>query len=407
MSKPSTRSLGCIKLKYLSSINDEALPESTDPNWQLDYIDIGNVDSNGNIDTIAKYRFDEAPSRARRVVKEGDVIISTVRTYLQAITSIDFEIDNLIVSTGFAVVRPNVNIFNPRFCKYALRQSEFLAEVQSQSVGVSYPAINAADLGNIKIPVPSIETQEQIANYLDVELNRINDLIQAKESQLTLLSEKRQTLITQAVTKGLNPKVKLKDSGIDWLGEIPKHWGVKALKFECKFFNYKRIPLSSEERATHEKIYDYYGASGVIDKVGDYLFDGEYILVGEDGANLLSRSSPLAFKASGKFWVNNHAHILKPEFGNIDYWTFLLETFDYTIYVTGSAQPKLTIDNLANIRLPIPPVDEQNEISNFMNKEIALIDKIYSVTKSSIELLKERHSSIITAAVTGQLEIPL
>ena len=80
-----------------------------------------------------------------------------------------------------------------------------------------------------------------------------------------------------------------------------------------------------------DKIYDYYGASGVIDQVDDYIFDGEYILLGEDGANLLARSSPLAFQARGKFWVNNHAHILRPKNGNIDYYTYLLESIDYTI----------------------------------------------------------------------------
>jgi type I restriction enzyme S subunit len=105
-----------------------------------------------------------------------------------------------------------------------------------------------------------------------------------------------------------------KSSGIAWLGDIPEHWSVKRIKYVFNFHDNQRIPLSTDERGKMlVKKYDYYGASGVIDKVENYIFDGVFILFGEDGANLLARNSPLAFKASGRFWVNNHAHILSPK----------------------------------------------------------------------------------------------
>jgi type I restriction enzyme S subunit len=183
-----------IRLKYLASINDEALPEDTDPTLEINYIDIGNVDSSGKIDIIAKYLFADTPSRARRIIRKGDVIISTVRTYLQAIASIDIETENLIASTGFAVIRPKERKFYQEFCKYALRESFFLGEVQKRSVGVSYPAINASDLGDISLKVPSYSSQIKISKYLNKEIAEINTLIATKQCLLNILADKRQIL---------------------------------------------------------------------------------------------------------------------------------------------------------------------------------------------------------------------
>ena len=152
------------RLKYVATINDEALSESTDADFELTYIDIGNVDSQGRVSGIATYRFEDAPSRARRIVRDGDVIISTVRTYLQAIAPVEDPPENLVVSTGFAVVRPS-RVLNGRFCKYAFRANRFLWEVERRSTGVSYPAINASDLGDIRITLPNVETQRLIDNY--------------------------------------------------------------------------------------------------------------------------------------------------------------------------------------------------------------------------------------------------
>ena|SRR5271166_1802221 len=114
------------------------LGEDTEPDYELQYVDIGNVDSSGNIDKVVTYAFADAPSRARRRVRDGDVIISTVRTYLQAIAPVQSPPDNLIVSTGFAVIRPMTDVCDAGFCKYALREASFLAEVEMRSVGVSY-----------------------------------------------------------------------------------------------------------------------------------------------------------------------------------------------------------------------------------------------------------------------------
>lgn len=220
------------------------------------------------------------------------------------------------------------------------------------------------------------------------------------------MNEQRQSIITEAVTKGLNPNVKMKNSGIEWIGEIPEHWDMKKVKYTFNNLDYKRIPLSSEERGKMtEKVYDYYGASGVIDKVDYYLFDETLILIGEDGANLFSRSTPLAFLARGKYWVNNHAHILKPKNGDIDYFVNLLESIDYSIYISGSAQPKLTQEALGNITLPLPPIEEQSEIGELVKNVLIEHKEIISTLKNQIEKLKEYRQSLIYEAVTGKIDV--
>jgi len=195
------------RLKYAASINDESLAESTDPDFELKYVDIGNVDSQGNINELTVYPFKKAPSRARRKVKHGDVIISTVRTYLQAITTIKEPEPNLIVSTGFAVVRPKTDLLSDDYFKYAVRESRFLDEVQAKSKGVSYPAINSSELADILISLPSLEEQKLIADYLDRETTEIDNLIAEKERSIALLKERRSALITAAVTG----QIKLED----------------------------------------------------------------------------------------------------------------------------------------------------------------------------------------------------
>ena len=186
------------KLKYMASINDEVLGEETDQDIDILYVDIGNIDSSGRIGEISEYRFEDAPSRARRRVRDGDVIISTVRTYLQAIAQIQNPPENMIVSTGFAVVRP-LSGFDANYCKYVLREREFLSEVEKRSVGVNYPAINAVDLANIPVPTHPLDQQRAIADYLDRETARLDALATGIEDTISLLRERRAALIAAAV----------------------------------------------------------------------------------------------------------------------------------------------------------------------------------------------------------------
>jgi type I restriction enzyme S subunit len=155
-----------------------------------------------------------------------------------------------------------------------------------------------------------------------------------------------------------------------------------------------------------ERTYDYYGASGVIDKVDAYLFDGTYILIAEDGANLLTRSKPLAFLATGKFWVNNHAHILKPRWrGDNTFFVNLLESQDFSLFVTGAAQPKLTMENLGRFKLAVPPVEEQREIAAFVCKKEGEFRALSAQIGRQVDALVAYRKSLIHECVTGQRRI--
>ena len=215
------------RLKYLATVNDEALTETTDPDTEITYVDIGNVDSVRGITGTEDLMFEDAPSRARRIVRQGDIIISTVRTYLKAIVRIESTDANLIVSTGFAVIRPRD--LDERFGAYALSAPYFVEGVLAHSVGVSYPAINASELVCLDVAYPSFTEQRAIAAFLDRETTRIDELVAKKERLIGLLQEKRTALISRAVTRGLDPNAPMRDSGVEWLGEIPAHWEVKRL----------------------------------------------------------------------------------------------------------------------------------------------------------------------------------
>lgn len=187
-----------IPIKYLCSYNDEVLQENTALDFTFNYIEIGSVEFGRGIIEMQRLRFANAPSRARRIVQENDIIVSTVRTYLKAVAQIPHSDTPLIASTGFIVIRPK-NI-NPIFLKYAILSSTIISKIESNSVGISYPAINASQVVRFKIPVPLLDEQKEIANYLDEKTAAI-DLLVAKKNQLvTELESLKKSLIFEYVT---------------------------------------------------------------------------------------------------------------------------------------------------------------------------------------------------------------
>jgi len=194
---------------------------------------------------------------------------------------------------------------------------------------------------------------------------------------------------------------KMKDSGIEWIGEIPEGWETCRIKNVVTCHDEWREPISADKRESSLKLYDYYGASGVIDTIDNYNVDSTVLLIGEDGANLRLRNLPLVYRASGKFWVNNHAHILVvPPRNDYSFIAHLLESGDFTNYITGSAQPKLSQFNLMRFPIAIPSLDEQKHISNYLDIECSRIDAMLTKTRSSIEEYKKLKQAVITQAVT-------
>ena len=402
------------RLKYAATINDEALGEETDANYELQYVDIGNVDSSGTIHEIATHRFADAPSRARRRVRDGDVIISCVRTYLQAISPIQDPPDNLIVSTGFAVVRPRRGVLDAAFAKYALRESAFLAEVEMRSVGVSYPAINASDLGDIPVYLPPPKGQRAIADYLDRETARLDALVAAKERVLGLLAEKRRALIMRVVTRGLDPRTPLRDSGIPWLGEIPAHWETERSRWLFRERD-QRSETGEEELLTvshltgvtlrSEKDVNMFEAETTegykICLAGDLVINTLWAWMGAMGV------SPVNGIVSPAYNVYHPGPRLEPSYVDalVRLPVFAQEVTRYSKGV-WSSRLRLYPEGFFEVLLPVPPLIEQREIIAHIARETGKLDKLCRAIERTTALLKERRSALIGAAVMGQVPLP-
>ena len=293
------------------------------------------------------------------------------------------------------------------FIKWFLQSTACKEQLGLAMTGSCQPNFGPSHLKQIFSALPPAFVQQKIANFLDHETAKIDTLIEKQQQLIQLLKEKRQAVISHAVTKGLNPNVPMKDSGVEWLGEVPEHWVICAIKYVLSSQDSRRIPLSSEERGERSGDYRYYGASGVIDYIDDYIFDDEStVLVGEDGANLVSRNTPLAFAAHGKYWVNNHAHILKPKDSLADYWAEVIEHIDVNPIVTGSAQPKLTAEALNNLIIAFPiNIDEKTEIDLFIKLQKGKYQNLIDKAQLQIELMQERRTALISAAVTGKIDV--
>ena len=199
---------------------------------------------------------------------------------------------------------------------------------------------------------------------------------------------------------------KMRDSGVEWIGEVPEGWEVSRVKNECINLDSLREPISAENRENKQCLYDYYGASGVIDKIDNYNVDDTVLLIGEDGANLRMRNLPLVYKATGKFWVNNHAHILKPKEGrDYGFMAYALEAGDYNDFITGSAQPKLSQANLMAYPIALPPLPEQRAIADYLDEKCEAIDGAVGELKRGIEDCKAWKKAIIFEAVTGKRRV--
>ena len=333
----------------------------------------------------------------------GDVLFGKLRPYLAKVNTPN----KAGICVGeFLVLRCHRERLSPEFLGLLLRSKQVIDAVDASTFGAKMPRANWDFIGNMLCPVPPLDEQTAIVRCLDDADQRIRAYVSAKERLIALLEEERQVLIHQAVTRGLDPNAKLKHSGVEWLGDVPEHWDVSRVKNEFYSLNHRRIPLSANERGTMSvRQYDYYGASGVIDKVEGYLFNDELLLIAEDGANLVLRSLPLAIIARGKFWVNNHAHILKPRGGNLEFLAGLLEGINYTPWISGAAQPKLTQDRLMSIAITVPPKEQQDQIMERTSTETASIRTSISLTRRQIELMEEYRTRLIADVITGKIDV--
>ena len=332
-----------------------------------------------------------------RVVKAGSLLFS----FKLSVGAVSIAGVDMYTNEAIAAFAPS-KLIDTRYLYWA---APVLVPQNAQENIYGAPLLSRERIANALLLHPPQADQRAIADFLDRETTKIDDLIAKKERLIELLHKKRTALITRAVTRGLDPNVPMKDSGVEWLGEIPAHWEVQALGRMTECLDGRRVPLNAEERGRMRGEYPYWGANGIVDYIDRWSFDEELVLLGEDGAPFFDRSRPVAFCVSGKFWVNNHAHVLRPRGMVPSFLAHSLNCVDYHLFIDGTTRDKLTQGNMKRIPLQRPPVSEQRAIAEFLDRETGKLDGLVAKVREGMERLKEFRSALITAAVTGKIDV--
>lgn len=409
-----------VPLKVVASCNDEVLPESTEPDKQINYVEISDVSATFGIENITPMLFSNSPSRARRIVKNGDILVSTVRTYLKAITAVENVTESLVASTGFAVIRPRSNIAISNYLGKVVLTDGFIGEIISQSVGVSYPAINASAIMQVRIPLPPVSEQQKIAQFLDYETAKIDALIDEQKRLIELLKEKRQAVISHAVTKGLNPDAPMKDSGVEWLGEVPEHWMVVQLKRVSTIndealsentpadtlITYVEIgDIDNTQKISNLTEYEFQKAPSrarrkvrngdvIISTVRTYL--KAIAAINDPPQNMVV--------STGFAVLRPIEQLITPEFlgYSIRADGFISEIIARSV---GVSYPAINASDVHGLKIAVPDLKEQKEIGEWISSELNKLEILSSEVLRLISHLQERRSALISAAVTGKIDV--
>lgn len=358
----------------------------------------------------------QADSLQKGFAIEKDVLLTHKATIGNTAIIGEIQTDYLMLTPQVTYYRVlnNEQLFN-QYLRHFMDGELFQAELKSASGGGTRAYIGITAQRELPIVLPSIDEQTAIANALsdvDALLMELENLIAKKQAIKTatmqqLLTGKTRlpqfaTYTEGTIEEGKN-QGKPKGTKPSELGEIPEDWGVVTLDDAANFLDGQRRPIKSGDRARIKGQYPYYGASGIVDYVNDFIFDGEFILLGEDGENILSRSLPLAFKASGKIWVNNHAHVMTPKQNfHIDFLIPYLESLDYSLLNSGTAQPKLNKQSCLNIKVIKPSIEEQTAIATIlsdMDNEIQTLDQRLTKTRQ----IKQ---GMMQQLLTGRTRLP-
>jgi len=374
------------RLKYYNDIIMGQSPNSED--YSVDPVSLPFLQGNaefGELYPIPSIYCDSA----NKTSDENDILIS-VRAPVGAVNISDQVYG---IGRGLAAVRKPENF---KFNFFYLQMAK--SYLDSLSTGSTFTAISVDDLKNLPYPKISSKEQTAIANFLDHKTRQIDYLIAKKERLIELLKEERTAVINQAVTKGLDPNVPMKDSGIEWLGEIPGHWEVKKIKHIGFLKSGNGIKSDQLEESGEFPVY---GGNGMRGYFSEYTHDGEYILIGRQGA--LCGNINLA---SGKFWASEHAVVVELYDPYVLKWAMaLFETMNLNQYSISAAQPGLSVEKVNNLKIPVPPLSEQNDIMIYVQEKDELLNKSISTYKLQIELLQEYKTSLINEAVTGKIMV--
>lgn len=370
---------------------------------------------------ISEKSFEELNCTA---VYEGDLIISRLNPPIGRCCFVPLLGEKVVVAVDIVILRPDKN-FDKRFLRYSFTAPGYFESTSLLARGATMQRLSRGLLGNIKIPIPkSIEEQTAIANFLDHKTAEIDLSIEKRRELIELLKEQRSAIINEAVTKGINPDAPMKDSGVEWIGEIPEHWTTPKMKFTSEFIldgthsSFSRVEngyrLLSVRNIINSKFVFREDDSKVSEN--DFLSISSKFLIQAGDIQLAIVGATLGKvaivpKLDEEFVTQRSLATIRVTknkckdqflFHSIQSKMFQEYLWKHTGY---SAQPGIYLGTLQNINIALPPLDEQNMISQHIEIETTQIDKEVKSTQQEIDLLEEYRQSLIAEAVTGKIDV--
>lgn len=302
-----------------------------------------------------------------------------------------------IITSAYIAIRKRTNIHAPYF-HYLFHTYDLCKVFYGLGDGVRQ-GMNYADMRKLPLIIPSYAEQKAIADFLDKKCGEIDELVALQEKIIEELKSYKQSVITETVCKGLNPNVPMKDSGVEWIGEIPKDWKVCAIKRLALLKSGDNI-TSLDISDTNEG-YVVYGGNGKRGYYTQYNHEGMYVLVGRQGALCGNINY-----SEGKFWATDHCVVCTPKTNYNTYWFGeTLRACNLNQYSLSSAQPGISVERVKEVLIPTPPFEEQTKIATFLFQKCSEIDQLISIKQQKIVELKEYKKSLIYEYTTGKKEV--
>ena len=327
--------------------------------------------------------------------RTGDLLFGKLRPYLAKVA----RPSRSGVCVGeFLVFRPRGSNLSPTYLEYFLRSKRVIDTIDASTFGAKMPRSDWQFIGGMSLSLPPLPEQAAIVRYLDHADERIRRYVSGKQKLIRLLEEEKQAIINRAVTRGLDPNVPLKPSGMDGIGDVPAHWEVRRLKTLCSMKSGDGITAMSIEPAGE---YPVYGGNGLRGYTSNYTHDGNFALIGRQGA--LCGNVHIA---CGRFWASEHAVVATLYPGHVLGWFgAILGVMNLNQYSIAAAQPGLAVERVLNLWLSVPPSEEQAVIATYIEQQTAAIDTTIDRARLQIELLQEYRTRLIADVVTGQMDV--
>lgn len=344
-----------------------------------------------NYDDLKLMKFSPEEKKKYAIQKGDMLVVEGGASGSSAIVNKD--VKNVYIQNSLMIVRCGENVaYNP-FASYMLNSMVNRGYAESVCNKATIMHFTKEKLGATLIACPPLPEQKAITSYLDTVTSKIDTAIAQQQKMIDLLNERKQIIINNAVTKGLNPNVKMKDSGVDWIGEIPEEWEVKKAKL-CVTIN------NGSDPKTEGNIPVYGSGASSFRTCGEYK-EGPCVLIGRKGATL-----HIPHYIQGRYWNVDTAFDVKPKNGiQLKYYYYLATCFDYPYYMSQTTLPSMTSFDYNRMKLPLPPEAEQKDIIDKLEQKLFVFDNAISSIEKQISLLQERKQIIINEVVTGKVKV--